>query len=228
VGFSQSSIVQIYPPVWTGADLLISWQSTSPAGTWFQIYLNRTLAWWGQQQSAAVPMPTTLQRIDVGTVLAGEETTSYAADPPTLYNYFAELQWLGGTFESQDIQGFYVYGASQPGAAVNFAAPLATIQAYTPGVVTDGYGLGGFGYGGWGEAAATYGWVSGALTSGTWNYAVAPFDTLGNVGPALTISVVIAVPPLEPPFFPGTLTRLEYTYDPLTYEVTLHWEPSPG
>lgn len=249
MGFSQSAITAVNPPVYGNFQVYLSWQTTSPAGTWFQIYINQALAWWGQTTSARLVLGTTGPiRVDIGTVLAGEEQTSFASSLPSAPARRAELSWIGGTFESTDIAGFQVWysaaapvsygdggfgstssppGGNGPFGGVTLTTLEASITAYPSGIVTDGFGFGGFGSGGFGSAAGTYTWTSDPLSSGVYWYAVVPFDSAGNLGTPATTSVSIEVPPLEPPLFEDD-TRLHYTYDAITDEVTLYWNETSG
>jgi hypothetical protein len=227
VGFSQSGITYVNPPELIGSQYYFSWETTNPAGTWWQIYLNQQLSWAGQVTSTLLPAPPILTRIDIGWVLPGEEWTSYASSLPTAPESQALVSWVGGSFESANIAGFWVYAAKAPGGAIDYAAPVATITAYPAGMITDGYGLGNYGDGGFGMVGGVYSWTSGTLTSGVWDFAVVPFDTAGNAGTGSTTSVTIGMPPAEVPPFPD-LTRLHYTYAAPPYEVTLDWLPTTG
>ena len=114
----------------------------------------------------------------------------------------------------------------QPNGPIDRTSPLADITAYPAGILTDGYGLGGYGLGGFGRAASTYSWTSDALTAGTWNFAIAPYDEAGNQGAAQMTSVTISVPPLAPaPFADGT--RAHYSYNPMAAIATITWNASP-
>ncbi len=240
MGFSQSTITSVNPPVYNGFQVYLSWQSTSPAGTWFQIYLNELLAWWGQTTQATLILGSTGPiRVDIGTVAAGEEQTDFPADLASAPARRAELSWLGGTFESADIAGFYVYGSDSAGGygvngfgdgpfgEVDMSTPLADITAYPSAITTDGFGFGGFGDGGFGQAAGTYSWISDPLTRGNWSYAVVPYDSAGNAGTVGLVGVTINCPPLEPAAFSDG-SRLDYTYSASTHEITLSWNASPG
>ena len=178
-------------------------------------------------------------RIDIGTVLPGEEQTDFSADLPAAPARRAELSWLGGTFEGPDIAGFRVFGSdldtgyggggygAGPYGGIDFSTVLADITAYPSGITMDGFGFGGFGYGGFGSAASTYTWTSEPLTSGNWAYAVVPYDSAGNLGTAAVTSVTITVPPL-PPALNAENLRLTYAYNASDQEVTLNWLASPG
>jgi hypothetical protein len=253
MGFSQSTITAVNPPVYTGFQVSLSWQTSSPAGTWFQIYIDAALAWWGQTTAARIALPNSGPvRVDIGTVLPGEEQTSFSGSltPPPPNQ--ASLSWLGGTFLDTDIAGFQIFGSdtaggfgvngfgSGPFGEIDLTEALADIIAYPSGVYTDGFGLGGFGGGGFGQSAGTYIWTSEPLTRGNWSYAVLPYDSAGNLGTAALTGVTITCPPLPPALFSDN-TRLHYTY-PVGYggggygigpfgggnEVILSWNASPG
>ena len=191
MGFSQNTITSVNSPVYSGFQVYLSWTCSSPSSgygvggfglggygigggaVWFQVYIQEQLAWWGQTTSARIAMPTAGPvRIDIGTVLPGEEQTDFSADLPSAPARRAELSWLGGTFEGTDIAGFRVFGSddgtgfggggygSGPFGGIDFSITLADITAYPGGLPIDGFGFGGFGYGGFGEAASTYTWTS--------------------------------------------------------------------
>jgi len=241
MAFSQATITAVNPPTYSGFLVYISWQTTSPAGTWFQIYINRELAWWGQTTNARLTLGDTGPiRVDIGTVAPGEEQTDFSADLPAGPANRVQLQWLGGTFEGADIAGFQVwYSAvapigfgsggfgSGPFGGVTLTTLESTITAYPAGITMDGFGFGGFGLGGFGRSASTYQWTSNPLPSGTYWYAVIPFDAAGNLGVPDMTDAVVAVPPLPPALFSDGL-RLHYTFNHSTEEVTLFWNASPG
>jgi hypothetical protein len=145
----------------------------------------------------------------------------------------ASLSWLGGTYLDpsglDDVQGFYIYGATAPGGPVDYTTPSATILAYPGGWISDGFGLGGFGQGGFGRSATSYSWESIPLGSGTWSFAVVPYDAAGNSRtPGQIASVTIAEAPL-PPAATTDGTPLSYLYaGPTTRTATLTWLPSPS
>ncbi len=225
MSFSQFTITSVNPPVQQGTQLLLSWNSTAPAGTLFQVYVNQQLAWSGVGLSCSVPLPPTIARIDIGTVASGDTQSTVRAELPASPGRLATLSWLGGTFQGTDIAGFHVYGEDTPGGGIDYTTILATVPAYIAGIITDGFGYGGFGQGGFGQSAGAYSWTSQPLAPGTWNWGVKPFDIAGNEGPAQTTAVTIAAPPLPPAPF-ANMTRLQYTYAPATKRVTLNWNAS--
>ena len=96
-------------------------------------------------------------------------------------------------------------------------------------MITDGFGMGGFGDGGFGRAASSYEWHSGPLASGTWEFAVVPFDRAGNAqGIPQIVSVALRRGP-RPPAVDANGVRLSYSYSgPATRLVTLSWPASPS
>jgi hypothetical protein len=239
IGFVQSTITQVFPPVVRGGQVFLSWSSSAPGGTWYQVYVNHALAWHGQASSCWIPIPAGPVHIDIGTVGPGEEPGDFSSSLASAPLRRAELSWLGGTFEGTGIAGFRVYGEISPGGGINYVTALADITAYPAGILTDGFGLGGFGSGGFGAVAGTYGWTSGPLGSGTWSFAVVPYDAAGNLGPAALATVTIQAPPREPGLYPDGVTRLRYSllgygqipYDTAGYglpEAVLTWNASPS
>ncbi len=226
-GWTQQYITEVNPPVQYGTELYLSWDSDAPPGLVFQVYENDQLVWTGSSTYCTLPLPQHLVRFDIGTVGFTQRNTSFASLLPPAPLLQAELTWLGGTFEGSDIAGFHIYGEETAGSGIDYTDILATIPAYTAGVITDGFGYGGFGQGGFGAAPGSYSWTSDALSSGTWHFAVVPFDTSGNEGAGATTSVVIVAPPGEPAPF-ADRTRLHYSWNATTDEVTLSWNASPG
>jgi hypothetical protein len=229
MAFSQASISDVRVTR-DGVDLLVSWSSSAPSGTTFQLYVAGMLTWHGFARSAVVPAPPagSSTRFDVGTVAADEGLVDFSASLPTPGGggNRVELTWAGGDYLAADIAGYYVYGGTTAGGAVSYASPLAAIPAYLAGQVTSGYGMGGYGAGGYGAAAASYSWTSGPLSGGTWNFAVKSFDAAGNLGTARTTSAVVAAPP-NPPAANAAGKRLTYLFNPVSHVATLSWLASP-
>jgi hypothetical protein len=261
VPFSQTTITSVNPPVYIGFQVALSWTCSSPTSgfgsggfgeggfavdspatsLWFQIYIDRQLAWWGQTTAARIAVPNDGPvRVDIGTVLPGEEQVDFSADLPTSPATHAELSWLGGTFEGADIAGFRVFGSDSAGGSIDYSIVLADITAYPGGIMTDGFGMGPFGAGAFGSSAGTYIWESAPLTSGVWSFGVVPYDQAGNQGTPSTTSITITAPPL-PPALDGDNDRLEYVWNNRfgqgafgagdfggEWTVTLNWLASPG
>lgn len=211
------------------ADLFLSWASSAPAGTTFQVYVDNLFTWHGTDLACVLPLPTARVRIDVGAVADGEATTDFSASlpAPAGTGSRARLTWTGGSYldPDGDLLGFNVYGEATPGGGIAYGTALGFVAAYPGGVATDGFGLGGFGSGGFGSGAGAYSWTSDPLTSGTWNFGVKALGAAGNEGTAVTTSVAISVPP-APPAANANGKRLTYTY--LSGTVTLNWLASPG
>jgi hypothetical protein len=226
-GFTQQYIRSVNPPVQYGTELFLSWTSDAPPGLVFQVYENDQLVWHGISTYCTLPLPPGTVRFDIGTVGFTQQLIDFSSLLPPLPLLHAELNWLGGTFEGADISGFHVYGEEAPGSGIDYTSILATVPAYTAGIVTDGFGYGGFGEGGFGQSTGSYSWISEPLSSGIWHFAVVPFDTSGNEGTISTTLVRISAPPGEPlPF--ADRSRLHYTYNATLHEVTLRWNASPG
>lgn len=210
MSFSASSITEVFPPVYRRTEVFLSWSATAPPGTWYQVYVGTALVWAGQRTWCWVALPDGPSPLAIGTVAAGEETTSFASSLAPAPQRRATLSWQGGTYLGATLAGFRVYSGSTPGAAVGYTTPVATITAYPAGITADGFGLSGYGQGSFGLAASTYSWTSAPLSSGPWNLAIVPFDAAGNGGTAATAAVTIVAPPRPPGCFPGTTIRLRY------------------
>jgi hypothetical protein len=254
MAFSQATITSVAPPVYMGFQVALSWTSSSPIGTWFQIYVNRSLAWWGTSTSARIAIPNVgPDRVDIGTVDAGEEQIDFSSSLPGVAHRRAKLSWLGGSFEAPDIAGFRVFGFASTdtfgagtfgggsfGGDVDWGDVLNDQAAYPGGIATDGFGFGGFGVGGFGTSAGLYSWTSESLTRGHWAFVVAPYDVSGNVGDPRVQGIDIVCPPL-PPAIDSLGRRLEYVWNddyggsgygvgPFggAFTLTLNWLASPG
>lgn len=238
MAFSQATILNVSPPRTSGSQVYLSWASSSPAGTPYQVYVNQQLAWSGQRLSTWVPIPSGPVRIDIGAVDSGEEGISFTSSLPSAPSRRVQLSWQSGIYKGIDLEGFFVYGSHTPGSAIEYSTALADIKAYPAGIATYGFGVGGFGTGGLGQVASSYAWNSDPLAAGTWSFAVVPYDTAGNPGTAQTTTVVIVAPPRAPAPFAGTTTRLQYSLNGFGQigfgtgsfglpTVNLLWNPSP-
>lgn len=209
-----------------GSDLKITWTSTAPAGTWYQVYLDGKLARPTRDLYAIVPHPTGRVAITVGAVPAGSQNVDLSADV-VIPTRRIEVEWLGGTYLADDIAGFEVF-LSERGTAIDYSAkPNAKITAYSDGIISDGFGLGGFGLGGFGKSASSYSWKSEPVASGSYRVGVRPVDVLGNKGTPWESTVVVVAPP-EPPARTAAGSRLSYSYNQSTRRVTLNWLASPS
>lgn len=228
-----------------GAELLVRWTSTAPAGSMFQLYTRGRLVWHGTTRSVVLPLPPAgaTWRFDVGVVDPAEALADLSATLPAPPGGGdrVTLRWSGGSYLSPDLAGFRVYhgpsgggtgaagygvggyGASGYGVG-GYDRPAETVAAYSQGVATDGYGTGGYGMGGYGTGAGSYAWTSRPLAGGDWSFAVLPFDRAGNKGEATTATATIAAPP-GPPAANALGRRLTLNYDPTTHIATLAWLP---
>lgn len=225
------SVVSLLPPTPGVGGLVVRWTTTAPAGTTYQVYVGRKLAWSGRSLQATVPTPQAKTRIDVGAVGPGEAGTDFAAslDPAPLNR--AVLRWTGGTYLDPsgegDVAGFRVYGEPSPGDGINYDKPIGDLPIGGDGVYFDGYGLGGYGEGGYGLASSSFSWTSPPLRGGVWRFGVRAYDKAGNEAAAVETTVVIAAPP-EPPAIGPDKLRLRYVHDPEAGTAEISWLPSPG
>jgi hypothetical protein len=222
-----------------GSDLLIAWDSVAPVGAVFQVYVDHRLSWFGTTRWCHVP-GTGRPRgqntwVDVGTVEDHEVHQDFSGRLASLEKSgdVVELTWSGGTYLDpsgrDDIQGFRVYASGRPGVVVDLGKPVADVQAYPGGWISDGYGLGGFGQGGFGRSACSYIWRTTGLPAGLWQFRIVPYDRSGTERCAgETVSVDVRAVPL-PPGCGGNGRRLAYSYSgPATRRVTLLWSASPS
>jgi hypothetical protein len=195
----------------SGQELLISWESTSPAGTTFQLYLSRVLTWWGTETSVLIPWPAGEVDLDVGTVDDGEGPIDFSETIPPQTQEYCNLEWTAGSFlaAGSAIAGFEVFGSPTAGASVSYTAPIAVIPFDPTGTLT------------------SYSWTSQALTTGVWTFGVCAVDQAGNLSTPATASVTVAAPP-APPAANAQGVRLTYTFNPATSVATLFWLASPG
>ena len=238
MAFSQNVIgaVTVLPD---GPDLFIRWNSTAPDPTTFQVYVDHRLSWSGTSRSCHVPRPSGSSTrnvwVDVGTAAPGESSTDFSSrlPGPSQRGDGIQIAWTGGTYldasGNDDILGFHLYRSATSGAPVDRSAPVDKVPAYPGGRITDGFGSGGFGLGGFGRAATSYQWTSASLPSGTWQFAVVPFDKAGfDRGVGLSFSLTVTTAP-RPPMAGLDGRRLTYSYSgPNTRQVTLRWLASPS
>ena len=223
MAFSQSTMTEVITTR-SGGDLLISWSSSSSSGTWFQVYVNRILAWSGTTRLIRIPWPQQWTSIDVGTCLSTEAFTDLSGSLPSVPNNRVTLTWMGGSYLG-NIKEYRIFQGTTPGGAVSYTTPVAIVPA-TYGAAEDGWGLGPYDKGGWSQSASTYGWSSAPLKSGTWNFAVVPYDFANNPGTAVTTSGTSSSPPRPPASFADG-TRLKYSLNSSTGVATLTWNASP-
>lgn len=224
MAFDQSTITRVYPPTLALGRVRLRWESSAPAGTWFQIYVGRKLTWWGTDRFAAIHPPDDRARVAIGTVGPGEEVDDFGSSLTTPPADRARLAWTGGPSldPDGDVALFRVHGSPAPGEPVDYSKTLAEIPVGEAGLVFDGWGLGGWGEGGWGAADGNYAWTSGRLRNGSWSFAVLAIDAAGNASPAAAGTVAIQTPPNPPARGPDG-RRLVLDYDFALKTVTLTW-----
>ena len=238
MAFAQNFVSDVRA-VRDGPEVFVTWSTSSPPGTHFQVYVDRRLAWSGSSRACYVPAPAdAIGRnawIEVGTVAPSEVDRDFSANlagPGGSGNRVC-LTWRGGTYLDatlrDDIRGFRVFRSAIAGGPVDYSAPVGAVVAYPGGVLADGFGVGGFGQGGFGKAAMNYQWYSGPLDTGNWTFAVVPYDAAGNVqGSPTPMNVTILAAP-RPPAADANGRRLNYTpANPATRVVTLNWLASPS
>ncbi len=238
MAFSQSEITGVNVQM-DGPQLYISWISSAPPGSVFQVYVDSRLAWYGTSLRCYTPVPARASGrnvwVDVGTVDPSEAQADFSASLASASNGGPQVQfsWPGGTYldttGNDDVQGFRIYRGDSAGEPVDWSTPVGHVPAYPGGWVCDGFGLGGFGLGGFGRAASTYNWATAGLASGVWNFAIVPYDHQGNNrGTGQSVSVTVNAAPL-PPAASAIGPRLTYTYSgPGSQQITLNWMPSPS
>jgi hypothetical protein len=215
------------------ADLRVAWDSTDPAGTDFQVYVDRRLAYAGTGRAARLPAPAAGRpvAVDVVAVLPGERHADFSASLPAAPGGGdrARLWWYGGAYLG-DVARYDVYGnasygggGAPAGGGVSFATPVGTVAADPLGQLNGGgAGCGPCGTGGAGACATVYSWLSRPLAPGTWNFSVVAVSPAGAPGPAASYSVTVAGPPRAPA--PGPDGRLlTGVYSPSTRRLTLGW-----
>src|SRR4051812_24901101 len=107
MAFDSSAITEVFPPRIVGGQLMIEWSSSSPAGSYFQVYLQGELAWSGQGLHANVDIPSGgVNRIDVGAVGATERDQDFGSSL-TIPQNRARLAWTASDTAAKQ---FRVYG----------------------------------------------------------------------------------------------------------------------
>ena len=169
MSFDHSTITSISKTVERGA-LNIDWTTTSPRGTWFQVYVDGQLAARTRTTSVSIPKPSVGARIEIGAVDSADSQVRFTSSLPVAPANRAELNWTGGLFLGTlgTVGGFYVYAA----------------------VPSSGFGLGGFGEGGFGAGGGfgTGGYGVGGFGGTTYTLDATP---LANI-PAYTNGMTTA------------------------------------
>jgi hypothetical protein len=200
MSFTTAPIIEIRHNI-DGGELVVSWTSTAPVGSWYQLYVDGELQGVATQETFLhIPMPETRVTLVVGVVDAANVATDYSASIPAVPKMTASLEWLGGRYLAEDISSYRVFMGLGPGQSVSFAKVAAEIPAFSASQYLDGFGRGGFGRGGFGRAAQSYEWTSGNLAAGPWSFAIQSVDIHGNPCDVPTTgSVTIAGPPEPTP-----------------------------
>lgn len=224
--FDQTPILDVRTYV-VGTDLHIAWDSTSPDGACYQIYINGRLAWDGFQTFADVAYAVAGGRVSISVGVVG------LANRTTDYSYLLELpadrallSWSGGRYQHPTPARFRVYASAVAGGPVSTVRPVATVEAAPEGTWPDGWGRGGFGRGGFGHGEVRYSWTSRHLDNGVWTFLVTSVDLAGNEEPlagAPTCTVTIAGPPGSPPPRADGRRMWIDSYDAAAGTFTLGW-----
>ena len=169
MAFSQSAISNVNVQV-DGTELFVSWTSSAPPDTTYQVYVDHRLSWFGMAQQCHVPIPSNAAGrnvwVEVGTVDPGDASVDFSSSltGPGGPGDRALLSWLGGTYldptGNDDVQGFFVFQSSAANAPINYTAPVDSMLAYPGGWISDGFGQGGFGQGGFGRGDSSYRWTA--------------------------------------------------------------------
>jgi hypothetical protein len=190
MAFSQATITEVrILPVPRSAELVVTWSSTSPEGTTFQLYMERRLVWSGTDRRVTLPWPASRVRIEVGTVGDGEAGQDFSASVPIGPGTGprVSLAWYGGRYlvSTRQLRGFHVYG---PGSGAETVTQVDlkdnaafTITAGTGGINT----LSSIAWGG-AYYEANFGfpslkgyWQSTGLAAGTYRVQVSVPTSLG-------------------------------------------------
>lgn len=207
----------------TVGDFRVSWESSDPPGTWFQVYLNGRLAWSGSEQVADVASPIVGRRIALDVLAvdrqdAAKDLSSYLATRLDC----AYLQWA----DVGDADRYDIYCGTAPGDTTpDYTTPVGSVPARPFGMVLGGWGVGTWGGGFWGTGSTLYRWSSAPLAGGDWTFGVKAVDAAGISGPAVEETVTITAPPSAPPVSAAGLF-LTGVYDALTATLVLTWQPS--
>src|SRR5580692_9923374 len=68
----QRAIVQVFPPIYWRSQVWVSWQSTAPPTTWWQVYFDGVRVWSGQKTKVWIQKPANgVARVDIGSVQIG-------------------------------------------------------------------------------------------------------------------------------------------------------------
>lgn len=212
----------------SGPSLVVSWHSTLPDSTIYQVYSGTVLAWSGRGTRTSIPLPTEECEVHVGAVAAGESRSDFSPSLPPAPGggRTVKLEWDAGTYLDNTIFEFRIYKNIEPGGAVSYASPVAIVPFSVMGRTGDGYGRQRYGRAPYGRGVTRYRWTSGRLSGGDHTFAVKGADAAGNIGDVATVDATIEAPP-EPPARVDGL-RVSISYNEAAGELTLTWAPSPS
>lgn len=206
MAFDDAGITVTVTPLPATAEVLVTWSSSWPDGTWYQVYLDAVLIGATQRRAMVLPWPGTATGrawVHVGAVPASEVAVVQPPAAPAALGTGARpvLTWKGGMYQKvagRDVAGWTIFRGRAPGGAVDTAAPVGAVPAQ--GVVgpEGGWGVGGWGTGGWGRPRRTYQFRDQTLAGGTWNYRITPVNDQGQPGAGSDVSVAVTAPPRSP------------------------------
>jgi hypothetical protein len=172
MSWSQTAITKVNRPIKQRGELHLSWESTAPAGTWYQVYVGGNLQYQGPGLACTVPAPSSgSTRIDIGTVARADAQTRFTTSLAPAPQNRVTLSWIGGMFldDLTDVAGYYVYEATPSGGFGDGGFGTGGFGN------SGGFGTGGFGVGGFGGATYTLNtsplatvpaYINGVVTSG--------------------------------------------------------------
>ena len=212
----------------------VTWDSTQ-AGRWHQAYVNGQLAGvtaGPEDRRMVVPGPAgpdgapAAVYVEIVAVDAADRWTDFSSElegfAPAC-GLSVRLSWQAGLYLDENLESFDVFADGRTGT-VDYSTPLneMPIPATPGGQAPGGFGCGGYGVGGYGRSAACYEWTAGGLDPGDWRFAVLATDAAGN---RLTQAAETAVHLAPVPRPAGDFAVA--SYNPVTRQATLAWQPSP-
>lgn len=214
-GFDQSPIVDLRVFREPGS-LHIKWDSTAPAGSWYQIYINGRLVWDGPKRKYVdIPFKSRAGHtvyVSVGVVGDTDRHSDFGHTIDDVPSNRVQLSWQGGTALDPSIKGFNIYMSTESGGPYSLQNRVGNVKVVTgPDVAS----------------LMPYSWTSGPLRSGTWQFAVAAYDSAGNEDsdpPTWDQAVSVPPPEVAPRAADGKRLWVD-SYDQSTNTYTLGWTP---
>ena len=182
MAFAQATILSVSPPQVCGSQVYVSWTSSSPAGTWFQVYVNQRPAWTGHGARRGSPSPPDQCGSTSAPLVPASRIRTSPPRSARVRRGGCSSPGSRAPTRVSTWRAFGCTGPTAPGGPVDNSTALADITAYPLGIDTAGFGLGGFGSGGFGQLAGNYSWTSGPLAAGTWTFAVVSLRRRGERG----------------------------------------------